>query len=276
MFQIPENSTLDILRFALTRAYSEVRALFFGRYSHLVVCGYPRSGTSLLYNMLSSTVAGSMKFTSFENYFIHSLHKLGDIATKAPLDVLHIDYLDQLNIHNKKIFLLVVIRDIRDIITSRHPIYPDEYFIGYDHSYWPQNKDFTEWSYDAPGVIEIASHIRKSLNRPDAFLVRYEDLVDSPDDLQKSIQQKFDIHFNRKFSDYHLTQEKHAYKYEGRFKPKDESLVMEGSRVKNKGTRWNKSEHKDRIKNQFERCPELFDLLIEYGYEKDSSWIDAI
>jgi len=276
MFEIPETNIRDKVRFSITTTYTKLRNKIYNPYIHLAVCGYPRSGTSLLYNMLSSTVAGSMKFTSFENYFIHSLHKLGDIATKAPLDVLHVEYLDQLNIHNKKIVLLVVIRDIREIITSRHPIYPDEYFIGYDHSYWPQNKDFTEWSYDAPGVIEISRHIRTAINRPDAFLVRYEDLVDSPDDLQKSIQHKFDIHFVRKFSDYHLSREKHAYKYEGRYKPKDETLVMEGSRVKNKGTRWDKPEHIDRINDQFERCPELFDLLIEYGYEKDSSWIDAI
>jgi hypothetical protein len=35
-------------------------------------------------------------------------------------------------------------------------------------------------------------------------------------------------------------------------------------------------DHADRIKQQFSECPELLDVLIKLGYEKDKSWIEKL
>ena len=272
MFTIEPPSKIDKARFLLTSGVSKVLGVFGYTQRQLIVCGFPRSGTSLLYNMMSCTTKTQFNFTEFEKYFIHYSHKLGNFATKAPLDVLHLEFIDYLNIHRKRSVVLILVRDIREVLTSRHPIIPNEYFIGYDHSWWPQDGGFDRWKYDAPGVIEVNLAIQNALKRDDVCLVKYEDLVSAPDLVQDIIRNKFDIEFFSRFSQYHLNSDKMAYSYTGRYKAKDRRLVLEGKEVKNKKIRWRDPEHKERIIDQFTKCEELFDILIEYGYEKDRSW----
>jgi len=272
MFTPPDLTAFDKLRFFISSNMS--RLLSWGGYKQkqLIVCGYPRSGTSLLYNMLSASLGSSFKFTEFEKYFMFLIHKLGNIASKAPLDVMHLGFLDQMNVNQKKLIILIVVRDIREIVTSRHPILPDRYFIGHDFSYWPKDQDFTEWDYVAPGVISISREIRNALGRSDVLLVKYEDLVANPELVQKEISQKFSIVFQGSFRDYNKSGKELPYKYSGKYKAKDQSLVLEGGDVVVKSPRWKKCEHRERILDQFQQCEELFDLLVEYGYEKDRSW----
>lgn len=245
--------------------------------SHIVICGFPRSGTSLLYNMISATIC-NYKVTEFEKYSIHYLHKLGNYITKAPMDVLNVKHLDEFNKNGKKIVVLLVVRDIRDILTSRHPIHPNEYFIGYDHSWWPKNQEFTAWGYDAPGVLDVHEAMQEAIQRPNTMLICYEDLVQQPDNVQKSIQDKFSFGFKGEFHEYHQNQEKHAYRYAGQFAPKDKTLVMEGKQVSvERIARWKKDDRQiDRIRQQFGECPRLFEVLECYGYENDRSWFSKI
>ena len=53
----------------------------------IVVCGFPRGGTSLLYNMLSSSLDG-FGFAEFEVAAWKVIARWGDFASKKPLDVL--------------------------------------------------------------------------------------------------------------------------------------------------------------------------------------------
>ena len=275
MFELAPLTKSQEFRFFVTKRISRIAAKLGMRQRHLAVCGFPRSGTSLMYNMMSSTAKTYFKFTKFEHYFIYYLHKLGSFATKAPLDVLHMKYLDDLNIHDKDIIVLVLVRDIREIITSKHPVIPDEYFIGYDHSWWPQDESFDSWVYDAPGIIEISSAINALLKRDDVKLIKYEDLTDNPDVVQLEIKEKYGLKFNGQFSKYHERPKRMAYKYDGKYRAKDKSLVLEGGEIKKKSVRWKKPEHRERIVDQFTRCPELFDVLIKYGYEKNRLWFDS-
>ncbi|MCW8107257.1 sulfotransferase domain-containing protein [Alteromonas ponticola] len=242
--------------------------------TQLIVCGYPRGGTSLFYNMMSATLNNHFKFTPFEKYYIYLIHKFGNIASKAPLDINHLAWVDQLNVNKKDLVIIIVIRDIRDVITSRHPIYSDEYFIGYDNSYWPQNKEFTKWKYEGAGVMEITQNIFKVRERKDATIVRYEDLVRTPDSIQDELNAKYELPFHGKFSKYHEVKDKLAYQYEGRFKANDPSLVLEGKEIVNKQARWKSERFEQRIYEQFSECPDLFNVLIEFGYEQDRSWFD--
>jgi len=272
MLSVENPSSVDKIRFMLTTNLSGVMQSLGYRQQQLVVCGYPRSGTSLLYNMLASTLRGRFTFTEFENYFIHHIHKLGSIATKSPLDILHIKFIDDLNIHDKKLIILVMIRDIREVITSRHPIFPDNYFIGHDFSYWPQDSKFDKWKYDAPGVMQISNEIRDASKRDDVLLIKYEDLTSAPDMIQNTIEQRYGLKFSGVFSKYDKKSKSLPYRYSGKYEARDPSLVLEGGGVIKREKRWMNPEHRARIVDQFEKCPELFDLLVEYGYENDSSW----
>lgn len=278
MLNIDANGPLQNLHLKINAFVSlGLRSLFRYNQNHLVVCGFPRSGTSLLYNMISSSLPG-YRFEPFEQYCIFRLHKLGNWATKAPLDVLHIKQIDKLNINKKQLAILIMVRDIRDVISSRHPIYPDEYFIGHDYSWWPQNQKFTAWRYDAPGVMAIHEAIQEALPRPDVMLLRYEDLVADPDKVQDVIAKKFSVVFDARFSEYHKRPQKHAYRYEGKFAPKESSLVMEGKRSSSERiARWKRSpEQVSRVRQQFSECNELFGALEAYGYEQSRDWYSEI
>lgn len=275
MFKIEKPTLIHRIRFSFTSFLSKVARIAGYQQTQLIVCGYPRGGTSLLYNMLSATLQKSIKFTSFEKYYIHHIHKLGNIASKAPLDINHLEHIQQLNIHNKKIAVIIVIRDIRDVVTSKHPIQNDEYFIGYDFSYWPQGNELKDWKYDAPGVIAITEKIRALKGNPDFYILKYEDLVRQPDSIQKELKERFSLPFEGLFSKYHEFKGDLAYKYEGKYKANDESLVMEGKAVTNRAKRWQQDKFRERLISQFEACPELFDILIEFGYEEDRTWFES-
>ena len=277
MFDI-NNGFIQKLHLKINSCFSIFMKKIFGYEQHqVVICGFPRGGTSLLYNMVSSTLP-NFKYTNFEKYFIFNLHKIGNIASKAPLDIMHLDYIDSFNINQKKLIILIVVRDIRDVITSRHPIYPDNYFIGYDHSWWPQNESLTEWNYDAPGVLDVHNSIVKFIDRPDTMLIKYEDLVCKSDVIQNNIESMFNLKFTSLFSEFHMRSEKHAYNYSGRYAPKYSELVFENKKVSSERVnRWmNDKQSIERIKGQFIACPELFSVLEYYGYEKSRRWFESL
>ncbi len=254
------------------------RALGLAPWQHLLVCGFPRSGTSLVYNMLSATLPG-FRFLEFEQGAAHWIGRPGFVASKAPLDVLDVSRILSRNRFGKELLVLVPLRDVRDVVTSIHPKLPDRYFIGYDHSWWPQKGGWTEWKYDAAGVGQIAEAIRGLDGIPGARVMklRYEDLLANPDEGQARIAAAFGLEFQGKFADYHRSADKLPYRYQGSHAARDPGLVREDKPVDlSRAGKWRKPEHRARIVEQFTRFPQLFDLLVEHGYEPDRSWYESL
>jgi len=276
MFNPPKPNHLTKLRFCISSIITKAIHALGIKTRQLIICGYPRSGTSLLYNMMSTTLTTRFQFTDFEKYFMFLMHKIRSIASKAPLDIMHIQWLDKMNINNKQIILIVVIRDVRDILISKHPNLPKEYFIGFDHSFWPSDEFDGHWKYVAPGIVDIHEKILLSMANPDTLIVKYEDLVTHPNDIQKKLAATFDLKFDLNFTDYHTKPSKLAYTYTGKHAAKDQSLVLEGQKISKKTCKWDDKKNYKRIYDQFTQCPKLFDILIEYGYEEDTSWFDKI
>lgn len=269
----------------LRRAYlaaglliSRLRRTFGMRpWRQLVVCGYPRSGTSLLFNMLSSSLP-EFSFHPFEVPAHERIERWGDHASKNPLDVIAIPELIKVNPLEKEIIVIVPLRDPRDIVTSKHPVLPDRYFIGFDYSWWPQ-KEEGEWAYDAAGVGQIANAIEelRELAGVKVVIIRYEDLVAEPDEIQSKIAAATGLEFDQAFSDYHRRPESHAYKYKGKFAPVDPKLVRESAAPdRSRSGKWRSAEHRSRLLEQFEQFPQLFELVRRYGYEQDDSWFESI
>lgn len=246
------------------------------RAKHIVICGYPRSGTSLLFNMVSSSISG-FRCEPFEQQAIRRLHRRGNYVTKFPLDVLNINVILNANLLAKDIYFVAMIRDIRDLITSRHPMVPDRYFIGYRASLWPTGPGFSAWDYKAPGIEAVYRAIRACAARTDVnFLaVRYENLVADSVSVQRQIERFVGITFADSFSDYHNRRDRHAYNYTGRYAARDPSLVRENSRADpSRVAKWRNPAHTEIIRSQFHQHPELFQILIEDGYEKDADWFN--
>lgn len=244
------------------------------RAKHIVICGCPRSGTSLLFNMVSASITG-FRCEPFEKQAVQRLHRSGNYVTKFPLDVLQVSEILGSNKLEKDVYFIVLIRDVRDLVTSRHPLVPDQYFIGYRTSLWPGGRGFSHWEYNAPGIEAVYKAIRTCSARSDLnFLkVRYENLVGDSASVQKQIEEFAGITFSESFSDYHTRQRRHAYKYTGRYAARDASLVRESSQIDtSRISKWRDPRHADIIRSQFLQYPELFEILIEDGYEKDDDW----
>lgn len=247
------------------------------RKKQVVICGYPRSGTSLLYNMLA-TCLPKFKRDHFEVYATERIHKYDNRITKSPMDIFNISDLHRLNKYGKQIYVIIVIRDLRDLTVSIHPNLPDQYFIGHDHSWWPQNKNFTNWEYNAPGIISISNEIENILSsdKYNVKLVRYEDLVMSTDNAQNELQEFLDEKLKGNFLEYHNSKNL-PYKYEGKYKAQDSSYVMEDKPVVTaRHGKWKEKKYTERITEQFEQCPELFNVLTKYKYEEDDKWFSEL
>jgi len=242
---------------------------------HIILCGYPRSGTSLLYNMICSSLTG-FKCEPFEKRFINRLHRAGNYITKSPMDIFDIKNIDRYNVFDKNVKVIICIRDIRDVLTSRHPNIPDQYFISFENSWWPQDKNFNDWKNNAPGIKDIFNEIVDLTNNDtDFLLVKYEDIILDIEGVQKSISNFLNVDFQNKFSDFYKHKDKHPYKYEGRQKAKDQTLVRENKAIDpSRLNKWKNIDYKNRIIQQFEAHPELFDYLVSYGYEEDMTWYD--
>lgn len=244
-------------------------------FKHIVVCGYPRSGTSLLFNMLSASLP-KFYFDEFESSVLQRLHRYGDYVTKSPSSIFDIGQLQAHNVLKKSISVIVLNRDIRDVVTSRHPLLPDRYFIGYDRSWWPEGPDLKLWGYTGPGIQSIYECTRRLLEVDTGITVvnvKYEELLARTESVQAGIGSALEIGFSGDFSAYYRHPEKLPYRYAGRFAPKDASYVREDKPLdSSRVSKWRKLEHRERIREQFERFPQLFDILIEGGYENSRDW----
>jgi len=255
--------------------YKGLAKLNFLSTKYIIICGYPRSGTSLLYNMLSSSVKG-FRCLPFEVSCLDAIKKYGNIISKRPLDIFNIDQLADLNLFKKKIIVLVVIRDIRDVVTSIHPNVPNDYFIGYQASYRVGNEYPYKPCLKNPGILAYSEAIKSILASPNvhSIIIKYEDLVKKPDKVKEVIKSKVNLRFKNNFSDFHKRTQKHAYQYKGKVKPVDSTLVRESKEVdKTRRGKWSKLEHKNRIIKQFAN-PSMRKLLVTYGYETDDKWYE--
>jgi len=96
------------------------------------------------------------------------------------------------------------------------------------------------------------------------MLVRYEELIENPRELQQQIADRLQIKISRDFSDFHTrSDKKHKdIKSLGGVRPID---------PKNVG-KYLQEQNRKRIKGQLKHFPEISDYLIKYGYEKDREW----
>jgi hypothetical protein len=208
---------------------------------HIVGCS-PRSGTTLMAEMMYNCF--NIDLYSGKEDRIGTL-PFGDgnvFLTKSPKDIVIVD--DVLK-YMKKIYVIYMLRDPRDVISSKHP--------SDNKRYWSSLKF---WKLFTPFGHKLCNH-------PRFITVRYEDLVQDPDHIQKIIQERMPFLKSKElFSNFHKSANPSPeYK---------ESL--RGLRPVNTDTIGNWRNHKGRVLGQIKKHGSITDDLIRYGYEKDSSW----
>jgi len=216
---------------------------------HLVICGFPRTGSTVLQLVLETCLEGvlgthgemsairvaRMKFRN---------HRL--LVSKRPKDLYYVDRTREYYTRRRaEVRFLLTVRDPRDTLTSVHRSDPDNYFVT------PETWDM------------MYSHFVYCREAPDCMVVRYEDFTGDPDSSQDSILafigQKATIPFKR----YHESPVENR-----------NAIALNGLRplsASNVG-RWKAQEHRDRIRKILRKIPGFAEKVVSLGYEEDERW----
>jgi len=171
------------------------------------------------------------------------------VCTKNPRETPYMPWALRVN---PRLFVIYVLRDPRGVIVSKHKKFPDSYYSNLQ--IWKENEVY-----------------RKRLEQHKRFLVvKYEDLVSEPDNVQERIE-AFLPFLKKKslFSSFHL----HATPSEST------SVALGGLRPisSNRLREW--ENHLPRIRAQLERFGDVSSELVDLGYESDLAWkerLDAV
>jgi hypothetical protein len=217
--------------------------------------------------MLRSTVR-NFDFLEIEYPAAHIIGKdPRNLITKRPLDVFDVQNIFAANIFNKTVDFIILLRDIRSVITSIHKSIPDNYFIGHDYQYYiPPEGDPIRAN---PGVLptyQAIVHLLKGNTPGKKIIIRYEDLVRSTTRTQAYLAASLRLGYRDRFENFYK-----ADIPERLTAPLNKIDAPDTGRI----VKWQLPEYRDRIRSQFTDCPALFDILVQTGYEKDRSWFDV-
>jgi hypothetical protein len=215
------------------------------RHIHIVACS-PRSGTTLLHEAMATCFRVDKRYDHEIRFDLVDAVDGAIALSKRPLDARYMPSVIDLN---ERLFVIYVVRDPRDVISSRHHRDPNRYF-----------SNIGLWREMHAAGRKLSGHAR--------FLeIRYEVLVSRPDEVQASIARWLPwLAAAHAFSDYHL----HA-------------AVPESSRKAMRGVRpiaptsvgiW--KDHLPRIKGQQQRYGSLTPDLVALGYEASADWERAL
>ncbi len=247
------------------------------RRMHMLITGFPRSGTSLFYNMLSACL-GDFEFDDSEVPATETLWRFDNRVSKRPFDVFVLRDVLRTNLHHKRIALILQVRDPRDVITSIYPNAPDDYLIGYDGCFTIRGSypNYTR-VFDAPGIGAFYRELcawRES-DSVELQMLRYEQLVADPASVQERLARELGLRFHADFARFHERRDLHRMTFDGNLRPLAPELVKFHDRVTTDYVgRWSLPLHRERIAQQFSRHPELFAMVKGLGYEKDDSWFE--
>ncbi len=208
---------------------------------HIVGCS-SRSGTTLMMELMSNGFDIDV-VTTKEIRISKSPPQYGEtLLTKTPKDIIVAK--DMLSFI-KDLYIIYMLRDPRDVISSKHPWDKDRYW-----------NDLNIWKMWTKMGDKLKDH-------PRFITVRYEDLVTQPNEIQELISQKLPfLDQTTLFSNFHQ-----------KATPSDfNQAALKGLRPVSTKSIGNWRKHKARLAGQIVKHGSINKELIAYGYEKDDSW----
>lgn len=163
--------------------------------------------------------------------------------TKKPPDTLHIH---RVFAADEDLHVIAMLRDPRSVITSTHKIKPGVYFSGYKR-----------WREYVDAIEPLRAH-------PRFLVIRYEDLVTNPDEIQAQVSGRFPfLEQQRDFSAFP----------EGANVPEGlAAMSLNGVRAFDASRIHGWKEHLARVNGQLRDHPNMVQDLIDAGYETDDEW----
>lgn len=221
---------------------------------HVVICGFPRSGSTLLLLVLECCVARARTFgkgqpalaTAQRAYRNHAM-----MITKRPRDLFDLADLRQHYERQGRVQLCVVLttRDPRAILTSHHANSPSNYYVTTER-----------WLTTYQAFV-------KETARRDVMAVRFEDLVLTPAAIEQQMTEFIGWTLRRPFDRYY--EEASRRRLKTRL-----TQNLNGVRPLDPGSldKWKAPIHRARIRQILAELPRLPDYLVELGYERDDHW----
>ncbi len=219
--------------------------------THVLVCGYPRGGTTMLLAMLEYGYPTARKFGEEISGWRAATFKWRNHAmliSKVPKDLLVVHrVMNWYRGRAAKLKTIIVLRDPRDVLTSHH--------VSHDRPYFQEPE---EWRL-------FHSRYEYHRSNPEVLTVKYEDLVDDVPGTQATIEAFIGVKSERPFADFHKAERSDF-----------DTRPLNGVRPADKKSvgRWARAEHAGRIEQILREVPDFPELLIEMGYEQDRAWID--
>jgi hypothetical protein len=219
--------------------------------------------------MLYSMMRASGRDATYPPREIRAVNVIGEdgtFVTKRPLDVFDVDAILKANVRDKDIRIVLLIRDPRSVLVSRHQTYPRQPYIGFDQSFYvPQDG----LSFTNPGLLDrmrAVSAVQRRTNLK-VMTVRYEDLVVDPERLRAALGEFTGLPFDVPFSEFYKSDipERLNVTLNGK-------RPVEASRV----AAWKLPGNAARVVRQFRLAPTLFDAIEAWNYESDRRWFDEL
>lgn len=232
---------------------------------HILVTGQSRAGSSLLYSMLQRTLTGfNIPGPEFPARAV--IHMPGNTCSRRGYDLFDFDRILATADGRKRLDLIVMLRDPRDILTTYDDRLPDDYVCSADQSYFTAAQSGPQQIL--PGVLAVHDQIARIASSQDGphgvIMLKYEHLVEEPRRVQNLLADGLELTFSGDFSQYHAREiESHGWDLTG-IRPADAPRVQ----------RWRAPHHRARIIDQFTRFPKLHEMVVDLGYEADQSWYD--
>lgn len=210
------------------------------------VVGCPRSGTTLMMEMLATCYEHDRHCEHEETFFTVPDIKSGLYLSKQPNDV---NWIEPVARMDDSAFFVAMIRDPRSVVTSLHSGHEGMYFANY-----------RIWKKAERSISKLARY-------PNVMVVRFEALTENPDQVQEWLEQAFPFLVRKhRFSEYHC----HASVSSGAESALGGVRPVSGD----VNTGWQK--HLSRLKQQVRQHPALVNDLIRWGYERDGKWQDVL
>jgi hypothetical protein len=224
--------------------------------THVVACGFPRAGSTLLQLMIEACVSDVRTFgTEYEALVAapYALRNHPYMFTKDPHDVFYLDEIRAFYASRRAdVRFIINVRDQRAVLTSIQngisTSQPDGYWL-----------DPGRWAF-------FQEHVRYAQQFDDVLTVEYQDLVCHPAEVQRRLTEFIGWQVHLPFDQFHT-----AVPPDFDRRPLNGVRPLDPTRL----DAWRQEKHRARIRRLLREIPELPEYLIEMGYESDTSWVQA-
>jgi hypothetical protein len=222
--------------------------------THVVACGFPRSGSTLLQLMIEACVSDVRTFGHEYGALLAAPYALRNhpyMFTKDPDDIFYLDEIREFYATRRAgVRFILTVRDHRAVLTSIQDVnktkQPGGYFV-----------EPARW-------VSYYESVRYAQQFDDVLTVEYEDVVRDPAEVQRTLTEFTGWHFHLPFDQFHTAVPA------GFFQPALNGVrPLDPSRL----DAWKDEKHKDRIRRLLREIPQLPEQLIDMDYEPDTSWV---